>query len=131
MRRRQEGCVSARHPLEGARRPLPAAPQGSHWREIGRWIASVHGVTLEDLVGKSRSPKVAHARHHFVAVLRLREKRSLHFIARVIESHHTTVIYAVGAHLRRTGLDHERARRHAAKLEAQRRNHLKRREARR
>ena len=63
-------------------------------RRLARRIADEHGVPLDLMLSRSRVPSVAHARHHFVAVLRWSTGMSYPSIGALVDRDHTSIIAA-------------------------------------
>lgn len=57
--------------------------------------AAKHGVTLTEISGYSRKPKIVTARWHAISRLRNELRMSLAAIGRIVNRHHTTVLYAL------------------------------------
>ena len=77
--------------------PVPAAPT---MREIVRQVADERGVTVEELKGRGRTPRVALAR--FEAIHRVRQVRkangqarySTTLVGQYLNRDHTSIVYA-------------------------------------
>lgn len=67
-------------------------------RRLARQIAEEHGITVELMLGRSRSASIARARQHFTAVLRWSTGLSLPDIGALLHQDHSTVMASVKAH---------------------------------
>lgn len=72
-------------------------PEPQTVRQIIAAVAKEHGLTHDDVVGKSRNVNIVAARHEAIeAVHRARPKLSLNGIARYFGNrHHTTILHAL------------------------------------
>lgn len=88
-------------------------------RQLVALVAAEHLLTVEDIIGKSRTTKIVAARHAALkALAETYPKRSLSWLGQWVGSaHHTTVYYALNPHLRQKKYVRERQQseaRHAA-----------------
>lgn len=74
-----------------------AAPEQPSLEAIQRAVCAVHGLSVEELLSKSRSPRVARARQLAMYLARELTSLSLTEIARAFDRDHTTVLHAVRA----------------------------------
>lgn len=70
-------------------------------KDILKQIADSYGVTIADLVGKSREQRIVRPRHHAMWLIRQQTKLSYPQIGRMFHQDHTTVIAACRAYERR------------------------------
>lgn len=70
-------------------------------RQIARRTAERHGVSLDDMMGLSRRPRIAQARQEAMHEIRQATTFSLPQIGRFFNRDHTTVIHGVRAHEQR------------------------------
>lgn len=74
----------------------------SRWRLIVKEVAAKHGVTVEDLVGRSRVPAIVAARHEAMFRVRKETTHSLPHIGRLFGGRdHSTVLNAMRRHAER------------------------------
>jgi chromosomal replication initiation ATPase DnaA len=94
-------------PLDGS--PLPAPPidlviptPRDITRGIIREVAQKHGLTVAEMMIRSRKQRIAHARQEAYFRIRTERKYTLHQVAAIFgDLDHATVIYGVRAHARR------------------------------
>lgn len=67
-------------------------------------IAGKHGLTLNDLLSRTRTKRVTDARHEFFFCALTETKASSVEIGAVCGKDHTTVLYGAAAHAIRNGL---------------------------
>lgn len=68
-------------------------------RAITEGVAERHGLSFEDIMGRSRRRPIAVARAEAMHKCRSLTKHSTPVIGRFFNCHHTTIHYAVKAHL--------------------------------
>jgi hypothetical protein len=79
---------------------LPSPPMPS-MRAVAEAVAAKHGLTLEDLIGRSRIRSVAWPRQEAIWEVRRQTDKSLTNIGRFFNRDHTTVIHSCAAHASR------------------------------
>jgi len=88
--------LSAAESINPAIAHVPLTTPKDFTREILREVARQHGVTVKELMGKSRVHRISHARQ--VAIRRLLEAKPAWTIAdaaRFFDMDHTTALYAL------------------------------------
>jgi chromosomal replication initiation ATPase DnaA len=66
-------------------------------------IADAHGVTIEDLLGRSRSPRIVRARRELISVVHGTWALGVAETGRVFGLHHTTVMQLLKQRTREIG----------------------------
>lgn len=73
-------------------------PHRPTMREIAGLVAAGHGLTIEDLRGRSRVRQIVLSRQEAMALIRINTSHSLPKIGRFFNRDHTTVLHGIRAY---------------------------------
>jgi chromosomal replication initiation ATPase DnaA len=81
---------------------VPRVPQPRSMREILLDVAALHDITVEDLKSHKRGRRYAHPRQQAMAEMYATGRCSMPMIGSFLGRDHTTVLWGIRAHERRT-----------------------------